>query len=385
MSQGSAAAHPPASWQRLRQIARRVPGLRSAWRGINAWRLSGWSARWLVLRTPLLGSFAWKLYGVLTAREFRQRLQADLANLAVAQQQLVDRQQQAAQQLQQQSQDTASRFESFQQQLADQDSRLAQRLVDESSRLQERQERFRVETYRQLRELSLGRSVPSPLFAEWYTRIEQSCRGDEAAIEQRLAHYLPFLEAAGAGRPGAPVLDLGCGRGEWLALLARRQLEALGVDNNHAMLAAARQQNLHVVEGDLIEFLHQTDAASLGAVTAFQVVEHLDQGALLELFQQAHRVLKPGGLLLLETPNPENLQVAAYSFWQDPTHVRPLPPPLLAYTAAHFGYDDIRIERTSPWSADLQLQDGSAAARHLEKLLFCAQDYALIARKPHAQ
>ena len=78
-------------------------------------------------------------------------------------------------------------------------------------------------------------------------------------------------------------------------------------------------------------------------------------------------------------------QVGAYSFWLDPTHVRPIPPPLLAHSAAHFGFIEIAIVRSNPWRENLRLELDGDAARHFEKLMFSAQDYALVARKPYAQ
>ncbi len=225
--------------------------------------------------------------------------------------------------------------------------------------------------------------MQSSIFASWYAALEESARGEISAIAERQAAYLTALQAMLAGLGSRKVLDVGCGRGEWLGLLTEQGIECLGIDTNIEMLRVARAAGLHVAHAGLEEFLADSVDASLGAITAFQVVEHLDLAAFLALFHHAHRVLTPGGVLILETPNPENLQVGGFSFWNDPTHRRPIPPELLAQTAKHFGFTDIRIQRSSPWSNDLQLQDPSPAARHIEKLLFSAgQDYALIARKP---
>lgn len=350
----SSVSSPVSSSTAMRKRIGRWPWLRRLRNLASAWKLSGWSMRWLVRHTPVLGPLAWQVWGKLTLRAFRQHTQAGL-----------DR----AEALGMHHQERIRQIEA---QLAH-EVRLRQdaqiQLAQTISRLQLRADTAQAE---------------SSLFPAWYLALENQCRGEAADIEARLSHYLPHLDCAQVGQAEWPVLDLGCGRGEWLRLLARQQMAALGVDNNAAMLDEARQQGLQVVEADLITFLRTTDANSIGAVTAFQVVEHLPQNILLELFQQAWRVLRPGGVLLLETPNPENLQVAAYSFWLDPTHVRPIPAPLLAHSAAYFGFIDVHIERSNPWSDALHLADTSDAARHLEKLLFSAQDYALIARKPYA-
>jgi len=351
----------------LRRTLGRWRWLRRIVHGFHGWRLSGWSARWLVRRTPVLGPLAWRVWGALTQRGFRQHALAELARLSVQQQQL---------------QGDLARLEAA---VPRGGPRLLDNLMRETQLLREHAD-IAGERLRRL-EGSAPRAgrAESALFPAWYLALENSCRGGVADIEARLVRYLPVLDCAQVGQPDWPVLDLGCGRGEWLKLLAQHRLAALGVDSNAAMLEEARQQGLQVTEADLIAFLRAADSESIGAVTAFQVVEHLDQDTLLELFQQAWRVLHPGGILLLETPNPENLQVAAYSFWLDPTHVRPIPPPLLAHSAAYFGFIDIRIERSNAWSEALRLDDAGDAARHLEKLMFSAQDYALIARKPYAQ
>ena len=122
----------------------------------------------------------------------------------------------------------------------------------------------------------------------------------------------------------------------------------------------------------------------LGNVANFDVgvvdrVTGLPLEQLLRLLQSALRVLRPGGMIILETPNPENLQVAAYSFWMDPTHQRPLPPPLLLHMAQHTGFVDCHIQRSSPWPSD---QQTPGLPQPLPKLLYAEQDYALIARKP---
>lgn len=357
----------PSRVSALRRTLRRVPMLRRIVNGFTAWKLSGWSARWLVLRAPVLGPLASRIWGVLTQRGFRLHVLAELGQLGAQQQQLrLD-------------------FERLQTAMPRADANLLEALADETRLLRNQLDRADERLRRFERHVRLDANADHALFPAWYLALEHTCRGETIDIEARLAHYLPHLTAAQAGDPGRPVLDLGCGRGEWLALLARQGLHARGVDCNGAMLAQARERGLEVIEDDLIAFLRTADADSYGAVTAFQVVEHLDQDTLLELFRQAARVLRPGGILLLETPNPENLQVAAYSFWLDPTHVRPLPPPLLAHTAAWFGFTDIRIERSRAWPDALRLEDPGPAARHLEKLMFSEQDYALIARKPDAQ
>lgn len=219
-------------------------------------------------------------------------------------------------------------------------------------------------------------------YADFYVGLEQLYRGDSAAIELRFEPYLSYVREALAGGEHDPVLDLGCGRGEWLSVLRREGINAIGIDSDFGMLEPARARGERVVQGDLLSFIEHSEPGSYGAVTAFQVVEHLPLDVLMRLFAAAARALRPGGLLVLETPNPENLQVSGYGFWLDPTRVRPLPPPLLDYFARYFGFCDMRIVRSNPWPAEQQFPENTPASRHLNKILFCEQDYALVARKP---
>lgn len=375
-------AAPPQGRAGLRQQLRRWPWLRRLVDACVAWKLSGWSLRWFVRHLPVLGPIATRIYSEVTQLEFRIHVLRELGQLSARVETLQNGLARldatvngAVAPAMASLQASAAGLQADTASLQAEYRALRERLGDTVSRLRDFECAFKPHT---------GAVPDSKLFPAWYLALENSLRGDTADIEARLAAYLPCLDAAQAGQPGRPVLDLGCGRGEWLQLLGKRGLLARGVDTNPAMLEQAHRQGLDVAATDLVAALRDTDPSSIGAVTAFQVVEHLDRDTMLELFQQAWRVLCPGGVLLLETPNPENLQVGAYSFWLDPTHVRPLPPPLLAHTAAHFGFVDIAIMRSNPWDEALRLDTGGAGARHLEKLLFSAQDYALIARKPYA-
>ena len=360
---------------RVRRLLRRWSWLRDLQKGFMTWRLTGWSPRWIVRRIPVLGPLAWKVYGVITQRDFRLHVLGELAQLSDSLQRL----QREASRLDATTVGTllpiAAHLQTEQALLRDQIARASNRF----STIEQR-----IAAVPPAPGSSATHEPDSSLFPSWYLALENSLRGGMSDIEARLERYLPYLACAQVGQPGWPVLDLGCGRGEWLRLLRKRGLLARGVDTNPAMLDEARKEGLDVSNVDLITALRSAEASSVGAVTAFQVVEHLDQNTLLALFQQALRVLQPGGVLLLETPNPENLQVGAYSFWLDPTHVRPIPPPLLAHSASYFGFIDVAIVRSNPWREDLRLDAEGDAARHFDKLMFSAQDYALIARKPYA-
>jgi 2-polyprenyl-3-methyl-5-hydroxy-6-metoxy-1,4-benzoquinol methylase len=169
-----------------------------------------------------------------------------------------------------------------------------------------------------------------------YLAIEDRFRGDPALIRERHEQYVPFL--ADVADTDHPVLDLGCGRGELLTVLREHGVPAHGVDANRTVVEECREAGLDVSAGDLVEVLASMPDGAVGAVTMFHVVEHLPLGVLADVLTECARVLRPGGLLVAETPNALNFRVAATTFWIDPTHVRPLHPELLRLLAERAGF-----------------------------------------------
>ncbi|HYX22677.1 MAG TPA: class I SAM-dependent methyltransferase, partial [Thermoanaerobaculia bacterium] len=164
-----------------------------------------------------------------------------------------------------------------------------------------------------------------------YVELERLYRGTEEEIRERIAAYRPFLQDLPAG---APVLDLGCGRGEALALLREWGLAGRGVDASARMVELCRERGVEAEVGDLFAVLAGVEEGSLGGVVSFHVIEHLPPEAVDRLVRLAFRALAPGGVLILETPNPLSLVVAARNFWLDPTHRRPVHPESL-----HLAYE----------------------------------------------
>jgi len=171
-----------------------------------------------------------------------------------------------------------------------------------------------------------GREELPPGFDALYLAFEEEFRGSSEEIKQRLQVYLDPLERAGAGTADRPVLDLGCGRGELIDMLTERGWRASGIDVNPEVVRRCRERGLQVEEGEALTHLHVLPSASLGAVVGLHLLEHLGLGTLIEVLGEVHRVLRPGGIAIFETPNPENVVVGATNFWLDPTHERPLHP-----------------------------------------------------------
>lgn len=214
-----------------------------------------------------------------------------------------------------------------------------------------------------------------------YVAFEDRFRGSKADISSQIERYVEMVRTTGPVAEGGVVLDIGCGRGEWLALLKAGGIAARGVDLNEAMVRHSRDEGFDVVEGDAIAYLEGSPGASLAAVTGFHIVEHLPFKVLVGLLNECYRALSPGGIVLFETPNPENLVVGACTFHYDPTHTRPLPPDLLRFLAETRGYVDVRIVRSDE---DCRLDQPESGFAPLEINDWFRQppNYALYARKP---
>jgi SAM-dependent methyltransferase len=211
----------------------------------------------------------------------------------------------------------------------------------------------------------------------FYKAFEDRYRGAREVIAERLRAYLPFLEPLAALYAPARALDIGCGRGEWLEVAADAGFEALGVDIDDGMLASCRERGLAVQTADGLQTLRAMPDASLAMVSAFHVVEHIPFDDVRALIAEALRVLQPGGLLILETPNPENVGVGANSFYRDPSHLRPLPPELLSFAAEHAGFARqivVRLQEPAELHGDVPI-----GVRHV--LEGVSPDYAVVAQK----
>ncbi len=228
--------------------------------------------------------------------------------------------------------------------------------------------------------------------AEAYLAFEDRHRGSREEIRQRQRAYLELVTAG-------PVLDVGCGRGEFLELCREAKLEARGLDLDPAMVATCREAGLEVEQADALAYLGALPDGSLGAVFCAQVIEHLPPEGLIALVRLAHAKLRPGGVLICETPNPACLTVFSGAFYVDLTHVKPIHPQAAVFVFEAAGFREVEVRYVNPYPPEMRLQPleplwymrryeeaflqaiNDNFAR-LNDLLWGAQDYAVIGRKP---
>lgn len=211
----------------------------------------------------------------------------------------------------------------------------------------------------------------------FYREFEANFRGSREEILQRLSVYRPFIEPFLSAPGSRRVIDVGCGRGEWLEFMQSLGMDPHGVDLDDGMLQDCYERGLSAENADAIAYLKTLDDESVAVVSGFHIAEHLPFTLLRELIGEAQRVLRPGGLLILETPNAENITVGTLSFHMDPTHVKPLPPALLSFLPRYYGFARHRVVRLQEWD---ELRD-RPTARLLEVFQGVSPDYAVVAQK----
>jgi len=209
-----------------------------------------------------------------------------------------------------------------------------------------------------------------------YALFEERFRGSPTEVAEKQRFYLRYVR----GLPG-PVFDAGCGRGEFLRLLAEEGIAARGVESSTLAAEAGRAEGLDVSRGDAIEALAAAPTSSLGGVVAFQVVEHWPASSTFRFLAEARRAIAPGGVVIVETVNTDSL-AAMNAFYLDPTHVRPVPPQALEFLCDAAGFRDLTVEFLSPLPAGMRLHELSENDARLNAVLFGPQDYAVIGRVP---
>lgn len=240
---------------------------------------------------------------------------------------------------------------------------------------------------------SAAREPAGHLDSYKYVCFEDLFRGSREEIRYRLQTYVPVFAGA------SDVLDVGCGRGEFLGLLEAAGVTARGIDLNHEMVEVCRARGLDVVEGDLVGYLSGLPDGSLGGLIAVQVVEHLEPGYLMRALDLAFQKLRPGSPIVLETINVSSWFAFFSSYLRDLTHVRPLHPETLQFLLTASGFQQARIEYRAPLPEEERLHHVPTTdvespqvaglievvnlnVDRLNGLLFADLDYAAIAERP---
>jgi len=223
------------------------------------------------------------------------------------------------------------------------------------------------------------RDVTNPVLASsaiasdfLYRRLEDGLRGPVD-----VADYVALARE--------PVIDVGCGRGEFLLACRAAGIAARGFDTNERSVADLVARGIDVSVAGVPGCFANVDDASVGTVVAMHVVEHLPVDALFALFAESSRVLRSGGLLIIETPNAESLAVSASEFWRDPTHLAPRHPAALTLLGREYGFaiDEIRAIHPFPESNHFVAtsEDVRALVDALNQRVFGGQDLRLILRR----
>lgn len=233
------------------------------------------------------------------------------------------------------------------------------------------------ENYDAARTQQILAAEENSLHDSFYASFEDLFRGTREDIRNRLRVHLATLNNAGIT---ANVLDIGCGRGEWLELLRDEGIAAAGVDLNRIFVEDCRARGLEVVQQDAIAHLRAIPDGSLRAVTSFHLIEHLPFKILVTLLDEILRTLRPGGCVIFETPNPENVMVGSHLFYTDPTHRNPLPSSTVEFLLEARGFNRIKITRLHP-QTEARLAGTSEIIERFNDYFYGPMDYAIVGWK----
>ncbi len=223
------------------------------------------------------------------------------------------------------------------------------------------------------------RKETNHILDDLYLAFENQFRGARQDIKERLKVYLPYLIQIESDTRHAPVLDIGCGRGEWLEVLKEQGIIAKGIDINRSMIQQCKEFGLDVVEHDAIEYIKSQPPDSLSVVTGFHVVEHLPVQVLIELIDATLTALTHEGIVIFESPNPENTIVGSCNFYLDPTHIHPIVPDTLKFLLSARGFKRTEILRLNR-RREL-VQTGNVPMDEVIERFNTAMDYAVIGHK----
>ncbi len=220
----------------------------------------------------------------------------------------------------------------------------------------------------------VGGGAAAPVQPDFdYARFAERFRGPEEYVKKGQEFYLPYF----AGR--REVLDIGCGRGEFLGLMRDHGVGARGIDLSAESVEVCRQKGLQAEVADLYAYLGALPEGSLDGIFCSQVVEHLAPERLPDMIRLAASRLQRDGVLAIETPNPECLAIFASHFYLDPTHTRPVPHPLLGFYMEESGLGGVEVHRLSP--AVESMPALASLPADFREAFFGGLDYAIVGRK----
>lgn len=217
------------------------------------------------------------------------------------------------------------------------------------------------------------------LLDEFYVEFERWFRGTDEEIAERQKVYMPYFTESKIDSKEYPAVDIGCGRGEFIQLLKDNGVRGIGLDINKAMVERTKEKGLEAAEGDALTYLRGQKTNSLMAITGFHIVEHIPFLDLVRIFDECYRVLQPGGFVIFETPNPENVIVGSCNFYADPSHLHPLPPAFLDFALKTRGFNKTEVKRLHPIKAKIKSDD--PLVKEMAERIYGPQDYAVIAYK----
>ncbi|MBC2455744.1 class I SAM-dependent methyltransferase [Clostridium beijerinckii] len=215
-----------------------------------------------------------------------------------------------------------------------------------------------------------------------YVAFENKYRGSQELIRSRLKVYLKYFEKENN------ILDIGCGRGEFLELLRENNIQAKGIDVNEEMILLCKEKKLNIANVDALKYLSELEDNSLGGIILTQVIEHLEPNYLIDLISLSYKKLKPGAYFIAETINPQSLIVFTQAYFMDLSHIRMIHPYTVKFLVEQEGFKDASLEYFSEVPESVKIpqinelpEDFNQAMVRLNNLVYGSRDYAIIGRK----
>lgn len=173
----------------------------------------------------------------------------------------------------------------------------------------------------------------------FYLNFENKFRGSRSSVLEKLTCYEPLLKKISEDLNEVRLLDVACGRGEWLQQCSKFGFSCTGVEINSAAANVCKDFGLNIINNDVFEVFSSCEDSSFDVISAFHFIEHIEHTKLIKFFEESKRLLSPSGVMILETPSIDNLIVASRSFYLDPTHLNPINPDSISYIIESLGFD----------------------------------------------